>query len=110
MFFWCFNLESVGHFMEYVLAVYSGQPTIAQLLITNMGLYSLFSIASGEETSPSVKEDLMAQTKTCNNNVEFILRRLPFDLPSTFDNALALTQVVCILPIKYPPSLGSTVC
>lgn len=94
MFFWSWERESASRLFEYILPVYSGEPSIAELIIVNASLFRLFGEINNVETRPEVKEDLKANWKLCQRNLDSILARLPFDLASNFDNALALFHSV----------------
>lgn len=96
MFFWCWDGESVGRLLEYILPVYSGDPSIAELIIVNASLFRLFSEVANAETRPEVIADLVTQGKVCQKNLDIILSRLPFNLASNFDNLLALFHAVSI--------------
>lgn len=91
---WTWEIESIGQFVEYLLPVYSGQPSIAEIIITNVGLFRLFSECGNEEMSETVKIELRDQAQVCRRNLDVTLNRLPFNLPSTFDYVLALYQAV----------------
>lgn len=106
LYFWSLNLESVGHFMEYMLPVCTGQPTIAELLITHVGLYYLFHGCAAEESDPAVAEDLMRHGRMSEDNVEYVLSRLPFNLPSTYDYTFALTLAVSHIPLPHTRTMS----
>lgn len=91
---WSYEIESVGQFMEYFLTVYSGKPSNADLIIVNAGLHRLFHECSVVETDPLLKADYKAQSSLCHQNLESLLKRLPFILPCTLDYILALCMGV----------------
>lgn len=103
-YFWNFDFESIGQFVEYLLPVYSGQPSMAETIIASIGLCHLFSECSNEEGALDMRDDLRAHALTCGQNLEATLSRLPFNLPSTFDYVFALFQAVS-LSNQYPPHL-----
>lgn len=93
-FHWTWELESVGQFVEYLLPVYSGGATIAEMITVNAGLYRLFGGCVNEETQEMPKNELKAHAEACRQNLESILARLPFNLPSNYDYVLALFNAV----------------
>lgn len=97
MFFWSWDGEPIGRLLEYILSVYSGDPSIAELIIVNASLYSLFEEVEGVEPRQEVKVDLATQGKVCRRNMDIILSRLPFNLTSNFDNLLGLFHAVGLL-------------
>lgn len=101
---WSWEIESVGEFIEYLLPVYSGQPSLAEVIIVNDGLCRLFTECSRDEGNINVSREMLAQAETCHKNLKNAIRRLPFLIPSTFDYALALFLAVC-RPYTFLPYL-----
>ena len=91
---WSYEIDSIGQFMEYVVAVYSGKSSNADLIIVNAGLDRLFTACSGVEKDSTLQADYKAQALLCRQNLEFTLSRLPFILPATINHILALCMAV----------------
>lgn len=88
--FCCLEFESIGQFVEYFFTVYSGQPSIADLIIVNCSLERLLIEYGNDQTDEARKLEFRSQGLLCRHNMESILARLPFNLPMTLDFSLAL--------------------
>jgi hypothetical protein len=97
MFFWTWDIDTVGHLLEYTIAVYTSKPSLAELIIVNAELSRLFNECIREEPSSSMQEELRAQAKQCEENLRLLIARLPFSLTATFDNILAFYHIVSVL-------------
>lgn len=93
-FFCCIELENIGQFVEYFMTVYSGTPTVADLIIVHCGLRNFFVGHGNMEEDEVLKNELKAQGMLCRKNLETILANLPLNLPCTFDFVLALLMAV----------------
>ncbi|KAH7217208.1 hypothetical protein BKA60DRAFT_571299 [Fusarium oxysporum] len=71
--FWRAEFHSISQFVEYLMTVYFGKPTIADLIVTHVGL-----------------NEFASQATVCRQNLESILAGLPFNMPCTPDYILAL--------------------
>jgi hypothetical protein len=76
------------------MTVYFGKPTLADLIITHMGLQRLLLECSKMEQDETLKNEFRAQGMLCRQNLETILAGLPFNLPCTADYVLALYMAV----------------
>lgn len=94
MFFWTWDIDNVGQLLEYTTTVYTGKPSIAELIIVNSSLSRLLCECIREEAAPSAQAELKMQAGQCEKNLNTLLSRLPFNLASNFDNILALFQAV----------------
>jgi hypothetical protein len=93
--FWKFEFDSVAQFVEYFFTAYSGQPSIAVLIIVNAGLERLFAECSNVETDEALSNDFNVHgAAICRRNLDSTLSRLPLQLPTTFDYTLALYMAV----------------
>ncbi|KAH7143790.1 fungal-specific transcription factor domain-containing protein [Dactylonectria macrodidyma] len=88
--FCCLEFESIGQFVEYFFTVYSGQPSIADLIIVNCSLERLLIEYGNGEADEARKNEFTSQGLLCRRNMESILARLPFNLPMSLDFSLAL--------------------
>lgn len=102
--FWSMSFESVGQVTEHLLSLYSvdGQSSMPELVITHIGLHSLFSQCSMTATDTEVRRTYAAQADACHGNVERILASLPLHLPTTVDCVLALTMAVSPICFNVP--------
>jgi hypothetical protein len=89
-------MESIGQFLEHVLTVYSGRPTVADLIIVNCGLEALFLQCSRVEPDEMLKADFQSQLNVCKMNMAAIVPRIPLHVPYTMDFVLALVMTVRI--------------
>ncbi|KAJ4252441.1 hypothetical protein NW762_011042 [Fusarium torreyae] len=88
--FWCVEFQSISQFVEYIMTVYFGKPTLADLIITNGGLQGILLEYGNMETDEALKSEFRSQGMLCRQNLEIILASLPFNLPPTLDYILAL--------------------
>ncbi|KAF5577863.1 hypothetical protein FPCIR_11846 [Fusarium pseudocircinatum] len=86
---WCMEID-VGQFVDHFFTVYSGTPTLADLIIVHCGLHSLLVPYGKQQKGKTSQEDIRSQASLCQQNLESILANLPFNIPSTYDFALAL--------------------
>jgi hypothetical protein len=93
-FLWRADFHSTGQFVEYLMIVYFSKPTLADLIVTHIGLQSLLLECGKMEVDGMLKSEFMSQAMLCQRNLENILTGLPFNLPCTPDYALALLMVV----------------
>ncbi|KAI9170569.1 fungal specific transcription factor [Paramyrothecium foliicola] len=84
------DFHTIGKFLEYLLAAYSAEASIIDLIIANSGLSGLFKECSKLEVTPVPRTDLDLYASRCRQNTEALLSRLPFNLPSTLEVVLAL--------------------
>ncbi|KAH7245479.1 hypothetical protein BKA59DRAFT_475858 [Fusarium tricinctum] len=92
-FLWRADFHSTGQFVEYLMIVYFSKPTLADLIVTHIGLQSLLLECGKMEVDGMLKSEFMSQAMLCQRNLENILTGLPFNLPCTPDYALALLMV-----------------
>ncbi|KIL94147.1 hypothetical protein FAVG1_02709 [Fusarium avenaceum] len=92
-FLWRADFHSTGQFVEYLMIVYFSKPTLADLIVTHIGLQSLLLECGNLEADGILKSEFMSQSMLCQRNLENILAGLPFNLPCTPDYALALLMV-----------------
>lgn len=93
---------SIASFTDYVLKVlFSPKFSDAEYIIVLCGLTWVFREISFEldldegRTDPNLpREDLEREEKNCRDNLEMALSRLPFHLPSSVDNIIALGLAV----------------
>ncbi|KAL6415588.1 putative C6 transcription factor [Ilyonectria robusta] len=96
--YWAMEFPTLGHFMEYFIKVYSpGMATEADLIIVHVGLYWLFCACSSATVDESIKQDFDAQACVCRDNLETILSRLSFHMPTTMDYACAMNLAASYL-------------
>ncbi|EWY82441.1 hypothetical protein FOYG_14534 [Fusarium oxysporum NRRL 32931] len=88
--FWRAEFHSINQFVEYLMTVYFGKPTLADLIVTHVGLVSLLHECGNVETEEVLKNEFAAQATVCRQNLESILAGLPFNMPCTPDYILAL--------------------
>ncbi|KAG5766780.1 hypothetical protein H9Q72_005152 [Fusarium xylarioides] len=88
-FCWCMEID-VGQFVDYFFTVYSGTPSLADLIIVHCGLHNLLVPYGKQQKDKTSQEDIKSQGSLCQQNLESILANLPFSIPSTYDFALAL--------------------
>lgn len=93
-YFWLFEFESVGEFVEYLPSCYSGRPSITDLMIVNAGLARLFYTYSCYESDSQLRAETEERAAACHQNLQILVSRLPFSAPHTFDLALALSMAV----------------
>lgn len=91
---WSMEFESVSQFVEYFMTVYSGKPSLADTLIVHCGLHRLFVQCGNAESDDSLKKEFYAQGALCRENLTAILSGMPFNIPASFDFALALYMTV----------------
>ncbi|KAF4344571.1 hypothetical protein FBEOM_1469 [Fusarium beomiforme] len=91
--FWRAEFHSINQFVEYLMTVYFGKPTLADLVITHVGLESLLHECGNIETDETLKSQFESQARLCHQNMETILAGLPFNMPCTPDYVLALFMV-----------------
>ncbi|KAG5746894.1 hypothetical protein H9Q70_010419 [Fusarium xylarioides] len=92
-FCWCMEMD-VGQFVDYFFTVYSGTPSLADLIIVHCGLHNLLVPYGKQQKDKTSQEDIKSQASLCQQNLESILANLPFSIPSTYDFALALLMTV----------------
>lgn len=91
------EFPTLGHFMEYLIKVYSpGMATEADLIIVHVGLYWLFCACSSAAIDESTKQDYDVQACVCRDNLDTILSRLSFHMPTTMDYACAMSLAVSL--------------
>lgn len=78
------------------MIVYFSKPTLADLIVTHIGLQSLLLECGNLEADGMLKTEFMSRSMLCQRNLENILAGLPFNLPCTPDYALALLMVVSL--------------
>ncbi|EXM22856.1 hypothetical protein V3481_016964 [Fusarium oxysporum f. sp. vasinfectum] len=88
--FWRAEFHSISQFVEYLMTVYFGKPTIADFIVTHVGLVSLLNECGNVETEEVLKNEFASQATVCRQNLESILAGLPFNMPCTPDYILAL--------------------
>ncbi|KLO82443.1 uncharacterized protein LW93_9646 [Fusarium fujikuroi] len=88
--FWRAEFHSISQFVEYLMTVYFGKPTLADLIVTHVGLMSLLHECNNVETEQVLKNEFGSQAMVCRRNLESILASLPFNMPCTPDYILAL--------------------
>ncbi|KAF9764063.1 hypothetical protein IL306_002906 [Fusarium sp. DS 682] len=88
--FWRAEFHSINQFVEYLMTVYFGKPTLADLIVTHVGLESLLHECGAIETDETLKSDFASGATLCQQNLENILAGLPFNMPCTPDYVLAL--------------------
>ncbi|SPJ90384.1 uncharacterized protein FTOL_13265 [Fusarium torulosum] len=88
-FCWCMEIN-VGQFVDYFFTVYSGTPSLADLIIVHCRLYSLLVPYANFQTDKTLQEEVKSQAILCQQNLESILANLPLNVPSTYDFAIAL--------------------
>ncbi|KAG5815051.1 hypothetical protein H9Q74_002961 [Fusarium xylarioides] len=93
LFCWCMEID-VGQFVDYFFTVYSGTPSLADLIIVHCGLHNLLVPYGKQQKDKTSQEDIKSQGSLCQQNLESILANLPFSIPSTYDFALALLMTV----------------
>ncbi|KAF4457617.1 hypothetical protein F53441_490 [Fusarium austroafricanum] len=89
-FLWRAEFHSIAQFAEYLMTVYFGKPTLADLIITHVGLQSLLFECGDLEPEEGLKNEFKSQAMLCRQNLETILAGLPFNLPCSPDYLLAL--------------------
>lgn len=94
--FWRAEFHSISQFVEYLMTVYFGKPTLADLIVTHVGLVSLLHECGNVETEEVLKNEFAAQATVCRQNLESILAGLPFNMPCTPDYILALFMAVSV--------------
>lgn len=94
--FWRAEFHSISQFVEYLMTVYFGKPTLADLIVTHVGLVSLLHECGNVETEEVLKNEFAAQATICRQNLESILAGLPFNMPCTPDYILALFMAVSV--------------
>ncbi|EWG53368.1 hypothetical protein FVEG_17102 [Fusarium verticillioides 7600] len=88
--FWRAEFHSISQFVEYLMTVYFGKPTLADLIVTHVGLVSLLHECDNVETEQVLKNEFASQATLCRQNLDSILAGLPFNMPCTPDYILAL--------------------
>ena len=94
MFYWTWDIDTVGQLLEYIMTVYTSKPSTAELVIVYSTLSRLFYECAREEPISSCQANLRAQAKQCEENLALVISRLPFNLATAFDNILALYHIV----------------
>ncbi|KPM39016.1 hypothetical protein AK830_g7558 [Neonectria ditissima] len=90
---WFMEFQTVGQFTAHFIKVCSpGPATEAELIIVYAGLYWLFLECANVVSDHSLKQEYHEQATLCRDNLETVLYRLPFHLPTTLDNAYALSM------------------
>jgi hypothetical protein len=91
---WSWHLVSSGRFVEYLLPLYSGQASIMETIIAFVGMLRIFDRCIHEDGQNLMKNELQAHGEAIRRSLDDILNRLPLNLPSTYDCALALFLAV----------------
>ncbi|KAI9149936.1 Leptomycin B resistance protein pmd1 [Paramyrothecium foliicola] len=91
--FWSTAFENLGQVTEQLLSLYSieREPTPPELVITYVGLHSLFSQCSMVARNEDSKKVYGAEAETCRENLDAVLAHLPLHLPVTVECILAMT-------------------
>ncbi|KAK7408266.1 hypothetical protein QQX98_009579 [Neonectria punicea] len=90
---WFMEFQTVGQFTAHFIKVCSpGPATEAELIIVYAGLYWLFLECANVVVDHGLKRGYHEQATLCRDNLETVLYRLPFHLPTTLDNAYALSM------------------
>ena len=97
MFYWTWDIDTVGQLLEYVMTVYTSKPSTAELVIVYSTLSRLFYECAREETNSSCQAELRVHAKQCEESMALVISRLPFNLATTFDNILALYYIVSFI-------------
>ncbi|KAF5552562.1 ATPase [Fusarium phyllophilum] len=88
--FWRPEFYSISQFVEYLMTVYFGKPTLADLIVAHVGLISLLHECDNVETEEVLKNEFASLATLCRQNLESILADLPFNMPCTPDYIFAL--------------------
>ncbi|KAI9155633.1 Oxidoreductase swnN [Paramyrothecium foliicola] len=88
-FCWCMEID-VAQFVDYFFTVYSGTPSLADLIIVHCGLYNLLVPYGNLQKDEALQKEINSQSLLCQQNLESILANLPLNVPSTYDFVLAL--------------------
>ncbi|KAF7555777.1 hypothetical protein G7Z17_g1917 [Cylindrodendrum hubeiense] len=92
--FCCLEFESVGQFVEYFFTVYSGQPSIADLIIVNCSLERLLIEYGNSETDESRQHKTLALRLGRSSTI----RDCDITLPRMDSETVADGQLDAVLP------------
>lgn len=70
----------------------------AAFVISNFGIYSIFSELGGTDPDPNLREEYLSYIEMCRNNLEIALANLNILMPATEESIKALAVGVSLLP------------
>ncbi|KAL0931453.1 fungal specific transcription factor [Colletotrichum truncatum] len=102
--FWIMCFDSVGQVTNQLLGLYTLQTisTPPELVITYIGLHSLFLACARTLTCPERRARYLEEANSCQEIADVVLARLPLHLPTTVECVLAMTMAAeyCISQCK----------
>jgi hypothetical protein len=84
----------VGQVVDYFFTVYSGTPSLADLILVPCGLHNVLVPYGNMQNDKASQEEMNSQALLCQQNLESVLANLPFNVPSTYDSVLALLMAI----------------
>lgn len=96
------EFESIEHLQEYVVNVFTtSRPTLAEQIIPLAAWVGCIPLCARLACEPSQAEEYESAYVTCRESLDTAIARLPFHMPATFDNTMAMAMAV-----SFPRWLG----